>query len=173
MNDYKIKIKGKLGILNVLCIIILLIGVIFLLCIGYLHSQNDGVKEVVTNWEKPQHTLNAFDIVIFPMIVGIYFAYTVRKKIIVRAQISVEENKIIVKYLKESYIINMQQVRKITFAINKEDNCYLLSFVGNKRMTISNKNKTYDKYEIIFIDNASKLCEDIKRITNHEVKFSI
>ena len=92
MNDYKIKIKGKLGILNVLCIIILLIGVIFLLCIGYLHSQNDGVKEVVTNWEKPQHTLNAFDIVIFPMIVGIYFAYTVRKKIIVRAQISVEEN---------------------------------------------------------------------------------
>ena len=31
------------------------------------------------------------------MIVGIYFAYTVRKKIIVQAQISVEENKIIVK----------------------------------------------------------------------------
>lgn len=107
------------------------------------------------------------------MIVGIYFAYTVRKKIIVQAQISVEENKIIVKYLKESYIINMQQVRKITFATNTKDNCYLLSFVGNKEMVISNRDKTYDKYEIIFINNVSKLCEDIKRITKHEVKFSI
>lgn len=173
MNGYKIKIQGKLGTLNVLCIIILLIGVIFLLCLGYLHSQNDGIKEVVTNWEEPQHTWNAFDIIIFPMIVGIYFAYTVRKRIVVEAQISVEENKIILKYLKESYIINMQQVRKITFFTNKKDNCYLLSFVGNKEMIISNRGKKYDKYEIIFINNVSKLCEDIKRITKHEIKFNI
>lgn len=172
MNDYKIKIKGKLGILNVLCIIILLIGIVLLLCISYMHSQNDGVKEVVTNWEEPQITWNAFDIIIFPMIVGIYLTYTVRKKIIIEAKITVEENKIIVKYLKESYIINMQQVRKITFATNKEDNSYVLSFIGNKKMTISNKNKTYDKYEIVFINNISKLCEDIKEITKHEIVYN-
>ena len=68
MNNYKIKVDGKFGILNIICIIILLITLIFLLCISYLHSQNDGIKEIVTNWKEPQNTWNAFDIVIFPII---------------------------------------------------------------------------------------------------------
>lgn len=173
MNNYKIKVDGKFGILNIICIIILLITLIFLLCISYLHSQNDGIKEIVTNWKEPQNTWNAFDIVIFPIIVGIYFAYKLRKKIIVVAKVDVEDNKIIIKYLEESYTINMQQVRKIECITDKENNCYLLSFIGNKEMVISSKNKKFSKYEIVFMNNINKLCEDIEKITKHEIIFSI
>ena len=173
MNNYKIKVDGKFGILNIICIIILLITLIFLLCISYLHCQNDGIKEIVTNWKEPQNTWNAFDIVIFPIIVGIYFAYKLRKKIIVVAKVDVEDNKIIIKYLEESYTINMQQVRKIEFITDKENNCYLLSFIGNKEMVISSKDKKFSKYEIVFMNNINKLCEDIEKITKHEIIFSI
>lgn len=170
MNKYKIEIKGKLGIINILCILLLLIGILFLVGIEYIHNQNDGVKEIVTNWEEPQTTWNAFDIVIFPMLVGIYFAFTVRKKVIVDMEISIKKDQINVKYLNKEYTINMSNVKNIIFTNNKEDDRYLLSFVGNKEMVISNKNKSYDKYEIIFINDISKLCEEIFKITNHEIK---
>ena len=173
MNNYKIKVKGKIGFLNILCIVVLLLGIVFLLCINYLYSQNYEIKEVVTNWEEPLITWNAFDIFIFPMIIGIYFAYTVRKKIIVDANISIEEENIQIKYLKESYNINLQKVNKIIFTNNKKDNAYLLSFVGNNEMVISNKNKSKNKYEIIFINDVSGLCKDIERITKHKIKFNI
>ena len=173
MNNYKIKVKGKISFLNILCIVVLLVGIALLLCISYFHNQNDVIKEVVTNWEEPQTTWNAFDVLIFPMIVGIYFAYTVRRKITVDANISIEKQNIIIKYLKECYTINLQKVNKITFTNNKKDNYYLLSFVGNNEMVISNKNKSNNKYEIIFIDDVSKLCEDIKRITKHKITFNI
>lgn len=164
-SKYKIKIKSGLSILNIFFIVILFMLIIFIICIEYLHNEDGGVKEIVVNLEEPQFTLNAYDIVIFPLIVGIYFLATSKKEKTVDATITVSKDKINIEYLNKFCSINVSNIKNIKYIHHKRNDSKTLYFIGNKKMAISNNKKNYAKYEITLINDDDKLYDTIHKIT--------
>ena len=151
----KLEIKKSKHI-NIILIIILCLIVLFILAIAHFYSVDNEIKEIVVDWSEPQHTVNAFDILLFPIIVVIYMLGKNKKKIVVDANIEINDKKIIVKYLNKKYIIDMKSIIKAS--LKCDENKYKLLLIG---MPLIISNKKYKNYELIFLNDPKLLYENI------------
>lgn len=151
----KIEIK-KTKPINIILIIILCLIAIFILVIMHFYSLDNEVKEIVVDWSEPQHTVNAFDILLFPIIVAIYFFAKSKKKLVVDANIEISDKKIIIKYLNKKYIMDMKSISKAS--LKCDENNYKLILTG---MPLIVSNKKYKNCEFVFLNDPKLLYDNI------------
>ncbi len=78
--DVKLQIRHGWKLLNLILIVILSIGIIFIGCIEYLRIQDGESKEVVTDWNYPHITWSGEEILSIPFVIGIGLLITNKKK---------------------------------------------------------------------------------------------
>jgi len=169
-KEYKLEVRHGLSIINIILISLLSLGIIFIGCIEYLRQQDGEHKEIIVNWDYPYITYSGEDIIIIPLFfgIGLLVANKKRKKVI--AIINVTKSKITITYLKRTYILDMSSIKNIKYNYDEKNKKYVLQFYGNKNMLTDYKNRKSNKYELIFLEDVTKLYEKILKYINLENK---
>lgn len=169
-KKYKVIIRQGLSVINIVLIILLSVGIIFIGAIDYLREQDGEYKEVVTNLEEPYITWSGGEIISFPLLVGIVLLATNKKKKIVDAVIEISNDKIVIKYSNKIYTINNKNIKQLKYNYDTKTENFMLSFRGNNNMLVDNKNKNSNSYDLTFKENIDELCNQIIKTTNIKIK---
>lgn len=146
--DVKLQIRHGWKLLNLILIVILSIGIIFIGCIEYLRIQDGESKEVVTDWNYPHITWSGEEILSIPFVIGIGLLITNKKKII-DEKIEINKDSIIVEYLNKTFTMKVKNIKTIKYSFDEKNKLHLLMFRGIEKMLEKKGNRHSNNYDLI------------------------
>lgn len=168
--DVKLQIRHGWKLLNLILIVILSIGVIFIGCIEYLRIQDGENKEVVTDWDYPHITWSGEEILSIPFVIGIGLLISNKKKKIIDAKIEINKDSIVVKYLNKIFTMKVKNIKTIKYSFDEKNKLHLLMFRGTEKMLEKKGNRHSNNFDLIIKEDINKLCNNITSITNLKIK---
>jgi len=169
-QEVNLQVRHGLKIINIILIVLLSMGIVFLGIIEYFRIQDGEHNEVATDLEEPYITWSGEELLSIPLIFGIGLLVANKKKKIVTAQIELNKDLITVKYLNKTFTLNVKNIKTIKYDFEEKDKLHMLSFRGTEKMLQKKGNKTSNSFDLIANEDITKLCENITSTTNIKIK---